>query len=605
MSTVIDLSVFKPNKRINRDPKGKPDKKDQERVSQKVAQQVPYFGDTIAQIVSQNYVDSPEAKKEKATQDYIGAVESQKITDLSNYLMPEPERPEIDTDHVNNQRKQARAGAILQLIDSLGGAVQLQTGQDEAIHAPVDFSGLGLDAVNEMYRVNDQHKLDLDRYREQKLRTEQANMQMKAQIDQQNKAIDAEIKLFELENLIDKQEADRILQDSKSKTIAEAGLRAFSQGAFDIGQAYLKEAGVSPEGIDKLIEEYKTRANARTGSGKDDDEIKLTRHEIMMRRRAEQLQSDMAELDPRTDRVEYEKRKEELDFIRNQLKEKFYADPAEWDPNYKDKQRNDFTKMAPSIIKGIEMNTSMSDEEKRKTIQEWGSVAKEYGGEQDSASFVQAYDWLKQGGEQQVAEQTSQTSEKIFKENTMGEFLQTYGIAKSVDDVIANVNDYGLTMVEEKFEPDEAFLRADKIAVYLKENNVPEDVATEIVWDLITDWANKTEYEIPEEVKQEFARGSSGGGSDSGSGKGGNEPVVAKSSLETAFPIMSETVKKAKRNQRENRRNMDKTLSESTYVGKGLYVRNENLEEYKKLIRGNPEEQARAREMAFNLADAN
>jgi hypothetical protein len=44
-------------------------------------------------------------------------------------------------------------------------------------------------------------------------------------------------------------------------------------------------------------------------------------------------------------------------------------------------------------------------------------------------------------------------------------------------------------------------------------------------------------------------------------------------------------------------------LSNSTYVGRSHFVLNKDLEEYKRLIKGNPEEQRKARELAFYLSD--
>lgn len=173
---------------------------------------------------------------EQARENVRTALEGRKYGSLNDLLIPGPEAPEYDRERAEKAKKLAKKSAIIQLIDSLAGIGEMAAYGDEAIVSPVDYSDLGLEALNQLADIDEQHRIDLRDFNEQRQSINRENQQIRQGVRQHNQNIDHELA---------EREENQALDDRQEHY--EAALRYISQGKIELAQAHLAEAGLSPD----------------------------------------------------------------------------------------------------------------------------------------------------------------------------------------------------------------------------------------------------------------------------------------------------------------------------------------------------------------------
>ncbi len=227
----------------------------------------------------QQIVTDPEdpvtLRLQEASDNLQSAQQGQKYENLNELLIQPPERPEIDAEQVQKNKGLTKKAAVLQLIDSIAGATQLNRQQDEAVVAPNRLDQIGLSALQNLQNLDQQHKIDLKQYNQRSQQVDQRNKQLQMQMQQYNKNVDLQAAEMEYEQA--RQAYDQMLDEKEKKAIAadenkewhyQAGLRLITQRKFNEARAHFMEADMNSETIDNMVEKGQaTSSGGASGSG--------------------------------------------------------------------------------------------------------------------------------------------------------------------------------------------------------------------------------------------------------------------------------------------------------------------------------------------------
>ncbi|MEX0660495.1 MAG: hypothetical protein WEA58_11480 [Balneolaceae bacterium] len=187
--------------------------------------------------------EDPEPELESSRENVIRSIEDQKVS-LDNLLMPDPERPERDNEMIGKNRNLAKKAALIQVIDSIGEAVNLSRNQENAVVAPTRYGDLGLSALDNMRNMDQEHKVDLNRYNRRKEDVDQQNRQAVEQAVKINTALDTNAAKFRFDSLKDELNRANEDDDAMVRRHHQAALRYLSAGDLETAEKHLRQAGL-------------------------------------------------------------------------------------------------------------------------------------------------------------------------------------------------------------------------------------------------------------------------------------------------------------------------------------------------------------------------
>lgn len=221
----------------------------------------------------------PERKK-KTRENLYGAISSQRVNP-DDYLQAEPERPELDEERMKQLRNLSAVSALGEGIGAVFNAYGLARNPR---YAPVssNVAEMGVRSFDHLANMDTDHRNRLESWRGNVLDVRNRNQQTRAQIGQQNAAVDVQGAQAKYQDYQQDAEANRIAEQAKMEmeqnsqlrdqdAWREAGLRLISQGQIPAGVAALGQGGLSSDQIRNLIE------------GRTDDPQTLTRRNMVKR----------------------------------------------------------------------------------------------------------------------------------------------------------------------------------------------------------------------------------------------------------------------------------------------------------------------------------
>lgn len=255
-----------------------------------------------------NLVNPTNPSKDKdIDQAYKGVLSAMQETktnpkQLNELLMDDPERPELDQDAIDRNKKMTRMAAVMQALDSIAGAASLASQGDDAVYQPVRYDQMGLTGLNNIVQEQDEFDLDLQKYNQRKQEVDRYNTQLQQNVQQSNANIDMEIAQAELEKAMTEEERERIGSDEMAQWNYETGLRLISAGRADEAKGFFRDAGMSEDSISQITDT--PRRTGGNGEEVEESEVRkfidtynLDPKSLTLYNRWKQLQSQIGEED--------------------------------------------------------------------------------------------------------------------------------------------------------------------------------------------------------------------------------------------------------------------------------------------------------------------
>ncbi len=248
------------------------------------------------------------------------AVEQTKIKHPQELLLQPGKAPVKDQKRIDGNKKLAKTSALIQLLDGIAGAVNLQRKQEEAVVAPQNLVPGAFEAVNNIRAINQKYDLDLHNYNRRQEEIEAQNKAILQQATAHNANVD--VKLAQLKRNDAIEESNKALSEERAKALAqdktaerlyEVGLRFISNGNTDVGKEYFKMAGLANEEIDNMLK-------STNNSLSESDKIGIRRYHT--------LQNQLN--DPTTSLIRQERINEEIKTLRDIFGDKLFSPESEW-----------------------------------------------------------------------------------------------------------------------------------------------------------------------------------------------------------------------------------------------------------------------------------
>jgi len=301
----------------------------------------------------------PVVQVDQARDELISAINAQKIDNPSDFLISQPQRPELDVDTIQKNQKLARTAALIQAIDAAGDVTDLAIRGDNAIVAPSQLQNLGFSAFQNIQLENQAHREALQQFRLHSQKVNQQNKEIQRETQQFNKEIDVEVAKLKLEEALGKEKAASITADKDREEIIDTAQRLISTrnaSAIKAAGALLKEAGLTNKESEKFINSIQTETTKTTketqGKGTGTDQS-LTGAEKNAIREYHRLKEEVSNLDTRLTNPDDDPRVKQMRFLEKELGTKIFSPRELWDP--------DFTK--PEGVK-------LTQEERQRIIQD-------------------------------------------------------------------------------------------------------------------------------------------------------------------------------------------------------------------------------------------
>jgi len=208
--------------------------------------------------------DDDDPVLNSAFENVMEAMSGRKVN-IDDFLLSDPKRPEIDKKMVKKNRAMTKKMALLQAIDSIASVAGRHAAGEEAINTSARFDRTGLQALNNLANIDQEHKLDLRQFNQKKDRVEEYNNRLGMNNEIRNNEIDYEVARTEYDSLLSQKTAEALGKDKEKERMYEAGLRSISQGDKVAADFYLSRAGLGSEEIKALRQKGK-ESEAEDGS---------------------------------------------------------------------------------------------------------------------------------------------------------------------------------------------------------------------------------------------------------------------------------------------------------------------------------------------------
>jgi|SRR5690625_2409000 len=239
------------------------------------------------------------------------ALENSKIN-LNDLLSQQPEAPEIDQQKVEQNKKMAQMGVVLQALDSIGTALTHRGEGTDPIMNTGRYDQLGLAALNNLTQMDAQHQVDLRNYNTRKDQVDQVNRELAMNVNRHNAGIDLQSAQIDLDReqaaakaILSQKEQEKLESDQQAKRLYDAGLRLISQGQVEMAAEFFRDAGIENQRVDQLIQQY--RNSTTTGGGSSEsaqmsqlEELGLSQKHMIL---YEQMNAMRSRINPETDYV--------------------------------------------------------------------------------------------------------------------------------------------------------------------------------------------------------------------------------------------------------------------------------------------------------------
>jgi hypothetical protein len=207
------------------------------------------------------------------------AVEQSKIKNPQELLMQPAKAPVKDQKGIDANKNLAKTSALIQLLDGIAGAVNLQRKQEEAVVAPQNLVPGAFEAVNNIRNINQKFDLDLRNYNRRQEEIDATNKTILKQANAHNANVDVKLAEMKMNDAIrqsnkalSEERAKALAQDKTAERLYEVGLRFISNENPEVGIEYLKMAGFDNKEIQELLRVTKKVGPANNKGG---DNIKL------------------------------------------------------------------------------------------------------------------------------------------------------------------------------------------------------------------------------------------------------------------------------------------------------------------------------------------
>lgn len=239
------------------------------------------------------------------------ALENSKIN-LNDLLSQQPEAPEIDQNKVEQNKKMARMGVVLQALDSIGTAVTHRGQGTDPILNTGRYDQLGLAALNNLTQMDAQHQVDLRNYNTRREQVDQVNRELSMNVNRHNAGIDLQSAQMDLDReqaaakaILSQKEQKKLESDQQAKRLYDAGLRLISQGQVEMAAEFFRDAGIENQRVDQLIQQYRNSTTTGGGSsesaqGSQLEELGLSQRDVIL---YDQMRNLRSRINPETDYV--------------------------------------------------------------------------------------------------------------------------------------------------------------------------------------------------------------------------------------------------------------------------------------------------------------